>query len=280
MAGPRAASLDNPHCPIQNGDTQGGFPEGPATPPDLVTKRSHLPALLTHRKGRSMNAQPQRADSSSRREFLKRLGTALGAAALAGSLASRVYAGEDNTIKVALVGCGGRGAGAAAEALSSKGPTKLWARADVYDVRLESSLKALSDQLGNKVEVPKERQFTGLDGYKKAIDTLEGSDVVILATPPAFRPIHVEYAVSKGRNLFMEKSFAVDAPGIRRVLKAGEEAKKKNLKIASGLMSRHYTPLEEAVEQIHNGLIGEVITCWAYRVHGPVGFSPRQPGQS
>ena len=80
--------------------------------------------------------------------------------------------------------------------------------------------------------------------------------------------------MAKGCHVFMEKSFAVDAPGIRRVLKAGEEATKKNLKIAGGLMSRHYKPLEEAVEQIHDGLIGEVITCWAYREHGPVGFTP------
>ena len=93
-----------------------------------------------------------------------------------------------------------------------------------------------------------ERQFVGLDGYKKAIDSLDKGDVVLLATPPAFRPIHFEYAVQKGVNVFMEKSFAVDAPGIRRVLKAGEEAAQKNLKVAGGLMSRHYKPLEEAIQ--------------------------------
>jgi myo-inositol 2-dehydrogenase / D-chiro-inositol 1-dehydrogenase len=92
--------------------------------------------------------------------------------------------------------------------------------------------------------------------------------------------MHVEYAVEKGMHVFMEKSFAVDAPGIRRVLRAGEAAAKKNLKIAGGLMSRHYKPLEDAVEQIHNGKIGEVITCWAYREHAPVGFTPKSPGES
>jgi predicted dehydrogenase len=104
--------------------------------------------------------------------------------------------------------------------------------------------------------------------------------VVLLATPPAFRPIHVEHAVARGLHVFMEKSFAVDAPGIRRVLRAGEEARRKNLKIAGGLMSRHSQPLEEAVKFIHDGGLGEVITAWAYRMHGPVGFTPRAPGMS
>jgi predicted dehydrogenase len=92
--------------------------------------------------------------------------------------------------------------------------------------------------------------------------------------------MHLEYAVAKGCNVFMEKSFAVDAPGIRRVLKAGEEGTKKNLKIAGGLMSRHYKPLEEAVQKIHDGEIGQVITCWAYREHGPVGMADKTPGLS
>jgi len=193
-----------------------------------------------------MNARSNRGKSSSRREFLKRSGGALASAALAGSLSARVYAGEQNTIKLALVGCGGRGTGAAAQALSTKGPTKLWAMADVFENRLAGSLKNLSSKKPKQVDVPPERQFVGLDGFKKAIDTLDGADVVLLTTPPCFRPIHLEYAVAKGRNVFMEKSFAVDAPGIRRVLKAGKEAEKKNLKIAGGLMSRHYKPLEDA----------------------------------
>jgi predicted dehydrogenase len=119
-----------------------------------------------------------------------------------------------------------------------------------------------------------------MDAYKKAIDAIAPGGLVILATPPAFRPIHLEYAVEKGCNVFMEKSFAVDAPGIRRVLKAGKAAEAKNLKIAGGLMSRHYIPLEQAVEKMHNGLIGELITCWAYREHARVGFSPKAGGMS
>ncbi|MFH1268896.1 MAG: gfo/Idh/MocA family oxidoreductase [Planctomycetota bacterium] len=218
--------------------------------------------------------------STSRREFLKRSGGALASTALAGAIVGRAYAAEQNTIKVALVGCGGRGTGAAAQALSTQGPTKLVAMADVFEDRLSGSLKRLSDQLGDKVDVPPERQFLGLDGYRKAIDLLDEGDVVLLTTPPCFRPIHFEYAVEKGRNVFMEKSFAVDAPGIRRVLKAGELAQQKNLKVASGLMSRHYKPLEDIIAQIHEGAIGNVITCWAYREHGPVGFTPKSPGMS
>jgi len=220
-----------------------------------------------------------RGSFASRREFLKRSGAVAGAA-LAGAIAARSYAGEDNTIKTALIGCGGRGTGAALNALSTKGPTQLVAMADFFDNRLESSLKSLAGQFGKKVDVPKERQFVGLDAFKKAIDVIAPGGVALLATPPAFRPIHLEYAVAKGCHVFMEKSFAVDGPGIRRVLKAGQEAAKKNLKIAGGLMSRHYIPLERAVEQIHKGAIGEVITCWAYRVHGPVGFTPKSPGMS
>src|SRR6185295_1533191 len=129
-------------------------------------------------------------------------------------------------------------------------------------------VESLTPKFTSQMDVPQERRFIGFDGFKHAIDSLDKGDLVILATPPAFRPIHFEYAVSKGVNVFMEKSFAVDAPGIRRVLAAGELAKQKNLKIATGLMSRHSLPLEQAIDQIHHGAIGDVITCWAYRMHG------------
>jgi len=215
-----------------------------------------------------------------RREFLKTSATFAAGAVVAGAVARPGYAAENNTIKLALIGCGGRGTGAAGQALSTKGPTQLWAMADFFPQRLDNSLKGLSAQFAKQVDVPPERRFVGLEGFKQAMDTLSKGDVVLLATPPAFRPIHLEHAVDKGLNVFMEKSFAVDAPGTRRVLKAGQRAAEKNLKIAGGLMSRHSKPLEEAVQQIHDGLIGEVITAWAYRMHGPVGVSPRQPGMN
>ncbi len=227
-----------------------------------------------------MATENTRVSLGSRREFLRQTTGALAGAALTSAIAARSYAGEDNTIPVALIGCGGRGTGAAVNALSTKGPTKLVAMADVFDSRLEASLKNISKQVEKQVDVPPERRFVGMDAYKKAIECVGDGGVVLLATPPAFRPIHVEYAVEKGRHIFMEKSFAVDAPGIRRVLAAGEKAKQKNLKVAGGLMSRHYAPLEEAVRRIHDGEIGEVITCWAYREHGPVGFRPKDEGMN
>ncbi len=228
----------------------------------------------------SHNDHQKNKNLSTRRGFIKRSGGVLAATALSGTLARSVHAAEDNTIKIALIGCGGRGTGAALNALSTKGPKKLVAMADVFDYRLNGSLGQLSKEFPKDVDVPKERQFLGMDGYKKAIEAVSPGGLVLLATPPAFRPIHVEEAVAQGCNIFMEKSFAVDAPGIHRIQKAGLEAHKKNLKIASGLMSRHSPPLEEAVKQIHDGAIGEVITCWAYREHGPVGFVPRKNGMN
>jgi predicted dehydrogenase len=219
---------------------------------------------------------------TTRRDFLKSSGTALAVAAVAGPLATprAGYAAEDNTIRVALVGCGGRGTGAAANALSTKGPAKLVALADVFPERIESTHKILSEKFSVRVDVPPERRFVGFDAFRKAIDLLGKGDLVLLATPAGFRPIHLEYAVEKGVNVFMEKSFAVDAPGIRRVLRAGELAGQKNLKVASGLMWRHDPPREEVVKRLHDGEIGDLILLRTYRMHGPVGFHPRQPGES
>lgn len=220
--------------------------------------------------------------ATSRRDFLKTTATAAAGAALSGPLATPRpgYCAEANTIRIALVGCGGRGTGAAAQALSTPGPTQLWALADVFEQRVNRAYQVLSERHAAQMAVPPERRFVGFDAYRRAMDSLRKGDVVLLATPPAFRPLHLEYAVEKGLHVFMEKSFAVDAPGVRRVLRAGELARQKNLKIAGGLMSRHYRPLEQAVEQIHNGRIGQVISANAYRMHGPVGLHPREPGMS
>jgi predicted dehydrogenase len=224
-----------------------------------------------------MNPQNSSAPRSpTRREFLRTSSAAVAGAALAGALARPGYAAENNTIKIALVGCGGRGTGAAAQALSTQGPTKLWAMADVFEQRLQASLANLKPGHEKQLEVQATRQFIGLDGFKKAMDCLDKGDIVLLATPPAFRPIHFAYAIEKGLNVFMEKSFAVDALGIRKVLQTGAAAAQKNLKVAGGLMSRHYLPLEQAIQKIHDGAIGEVITEWAYRMHGPVGLVAKQ----
>jgi predicted dehydrogenase len=220
-----------------------------------------------------MNAPTTTApNATTRREFIKSSTKAAAGAALASAIAARSYAAEDNTIKIALIGCGGRGTGAAAQALSTKGPTQLVAMADFFESRLQGSMNNLKQRYAKQMDVPPERQFVGLDGFNKAIAAVGKGGVVLLATPPGFRPIHVEQAIAQDCHVFMEKSFAVDAPGIRRVLQAGAEATRKNLKVAGGLMSRHYKPLEEAVQFIHDGGIGEVITEWAYRMHGPVGL--------
>jgi myo-inositol 2-dehydrogenase / D-chiro-inositol 1-dehydrogenase len=215
-----------------------------------------------------------------RREFLKSASHAVAGATLAAALPRPGYAAEANTIKIALVGCGGRGAGAAANALSTAGPVKLVAMADAFAHRLESSLNSISQKFAAKVDVPPERRFVGLDGFKKAIDQLGKTDLVLLATPPAFRPMHFEYAVQKGVNVFMEKSFAVDAPGVQRVLRAGEVAKQKNLKVAGGLMWRHDPAREQCIRRIHDGEIGDLTMLRTYRMHGPVGFRPKQAGES
>lgn len=219
--------------------------------------------------------------TTTRRDFI-RSSAALATVAAAANLdiSRAAHATENNTIKVALVGCGGRGTGAAANALATAGPTKLWAMADVFETRLQNSLQTLSPKFTSQVFVPSERQFVGFDGFKRAIDSLDKGDVVLLATPPAFRPIHLQYAIDKGVHVFMEKSFAVDAPGIRRVLESGRRARQQGLKIATGLMSRHYLPLEEAIGQIHRGAIGDVITAYAYRMHEPVGFRGKRPDET
>jgi predicted dehydrogenase len=215
--------------------------------------------------------------STSRRAFLKSTGRIAATSALAAGIAPRVYAAEDNTIKLALIGCGGRGTGAVADAFASTGgPVKLWAMADLFDNRLQRSLKRLNKDFQDKVDVPVERQFVGFDAYTKAIDCLGPGDVAMLTTHAAFRPLHFEYAVSKGVNVFMEKSFAPDAPSTRRLLRAAEVSEQKNLKVGVGFMWRHSAGRQEVIRRIQDGAIGQVHTMRIYRVHGPVNC-PRRP---
>ncbi|MBC7353378.1 MAG: gfo/Idh/MocA family oxidoreductase, partial [Thermogutta sp.] len=171
--------------------------------------------------------------TKSRREFLVQSGALLSAVSLVkGGLIYGYHVGENNTIQLALVGCGGRGTGAVGDAFSTTGgPVKLVAMADLFTDRLEGSLQNLQSKFPDKVDVPPERRFLGFDAYRHAIDCLRPGDVVILATHAAFRPVHFEYAVQKGVNVFMEKSFGVDAPATRRLMKAAEESEKKNLKV-------------------------------------------------
>jgi len=222
--------------------------------------------------------------STSRREFLKNTGRIAAASALAAGAVSRIYAAENNTIKVALIGCGGRGGGAASNALSVKnGPMKLVAMADVFENRLTRCYRSLKDRHAKQVDVPEDRKFVGFDGYKKAMDCLDAGDVAIFATPPAFRWVHFTYAVKKGLNVFMEKPVTVDGPTSRRMFKLAKEATAKNLKVGVGLMSRHSRALEQLFKRIQDGEIGEIILQRGYRMHGPAAFFhslPKPPGIS
>jgi predicted dehydrogenase len=215
---------------------------------------------------------------STRRDFLKTAGTVAGVSALSGVAVPAVHAAESNTIQVALVGCGGRGTGAASNALSTKaGPVKLVAMADVFNDKLERSYDTLTEEHGDKVDVKEDCQFLGFDGYRKAMDCLKPGDVVILATPPAFRWVHFAYAIEKGLHTFMEKPVTVDGPTTRRMLKLGEEAAKKNLKVGVGLMCRHCEAREELFKRIQDGEIGDIVLMRAYRQTGPVGSALTRP---
>ena len=205
---------------------------------------------------------------TNRRQFMKQ-GAAVAAAAPLSASARQEAAGGGETLKVGLVGCGGRGSGAAAQALKADEKVKLYAVADVFGDKIESSLKNLSAQpeVSAKVAVSPERRFSGFDAYKKVIDAV---DVVLLATPPHFRPIHLDYAVEQGKHVFAEKPVAVDGPGARSVLDSCRRAKKKGLSIVSGLCLRHYNCFEETMKRIHDGEIGEVVCLEANDYRGGI----------
>ncbi len=216
--------------------------------------------------------------STSRRDFLKTTGQVAAASALTGVTIPSVHAAEDNTIQVALVGCGGRGTGAAANALSTQsGPIKLVAMADVFRDRLDTSFENLKKDFGDKLDVPEDRKFVGFDAYQKAMDCLKEGDVVILTTPPAFRWVHFGNAIQKGLHTFMEKPVTVDGPTTVKMLALGEEAKKKNLKVGVGLMCRHCEAREELLHRIQDGQIGDIILLRAYRQTAPVGSALTGP---
>ncbi len=210
------------------------------------------------------------ASTSSRREFLaKGSAMAAGAAVMAGSVPA-VHAAEDNTIRLSLIGCGARGAGAVANALNSKkqGPIKLYAMADLDEKRMNIFLKSLKKEYGDQIDVTPERKFVGFDSHKKATDILRPGDVALCTTRAYIRPNHVEYAVKKGINVFMEKPFAPDPMGLHRLLRAGEEAEKKGVKIAAGLQCRHSPARAALIDKINSGAMGEISYIRANRMAG------------
>lgn len=216
-----------------------------------------------------------------RRHFIRSAGTAAAASAL---VMPKVHAQSGaGKIRVALIGCGGRGTGAANDALDvDNAPTQLHAMADVFDQRLQTSLSALKNERAetpDSIDVPPERQYVGFDGYKKAMDTLRPGDIVLLATPLAFRWVHYQYAIDRGLHVFMEKPVIADGPSAKRMLALAKKADEKNLKCAVGLMVRHCRGRQELHNRIQDGEIGDIIAMRAYRMHGPVAsaFSKRKP---
>jgi predicted dehydrogenase len=224
--------------------------------------------------------------SSSRRDFVKH-GSIIAGGLMAAPLLSKAnyFSGADDVIKVALIGCGGRGTGAAMQALLSKQNVKIVAMADAFRDRLDSSYKNLtsddlsdsgvSGSLKGKVDVPEERKFVGFDAYKKAIPL---ADVVILATPPGFRPIHFEEAVKQGKHIFMEKPVATDPAGVKRVLVAAEEAKKKKLNVVVGLQRHYQNSYRELYKR--KDLIGDITSAQAWWNNDGVWVNPRKDGQT
>lgn len=217
--------------------------------------------------------------NNTRRDFLKTSGRIAAASALTGVAIPHVHAAENNTIHVALIGCGGRGTGAASNALKVKQqPVKLVAMADAFQDRLDRSYNSIKKPFGDQVDVPNDRKFVGLDSYQKAMDCLKPGDVAIFATPLAFRWVHFDYAVNKGLHVFMEKPLTADGPSSRRMLEIAAKSEQKKLKVGVGLNSRHARNIQQVAERIHGGEIGDIVLMRGYRMHGPItGYFERKP---
>lgn len=220
-----------------------------------------------------MSQQNNSSGSASRRDFLKTTAVAAGAAVATQLSLPTVHAAGSDVIKVGVIGCGGRGSGAAHDVLHSAKGVTIHALGDVFDFQVNGTRKQLQStagrdeikQMGNAVDV-EGRCFSGLDAYKQVIDS--GANYIILATSPGFRPIHLQAAVAAGKNIFTEKPVGVDGPGIRKVLEAYEEAQKKGLHIAAGTQRRHQLPYIETLKRIHDGAIGDLVGGQFYWMQG------------
>ena len=221
--------------------------------------------------------------SQSRRDFVKQTSlVAGGLMAMPVFAGANYFAGANDVIKVAVIGCGGRGTGAAVQALSTRQNVQLVAMADAFRDRLDKSytniIEALKEK-GNdkKVQVKEENKFVGFDAHKNAIAL---ADVVILATPPGFRPIHFEEAIKQNKHVFMEKPVATDPAGIQKVLAVAEEAKRKKLNVVTGLQRRYQTSYRELMKRLKDGAIGDVVSAQAWWNNDGVWVNPRKPGMT
>lgn len=215
------------------------------------------------------------ARGTTRRSFLQ--ASTVSAAALAGSLALQraVHAAGTDSLKIGLVGCGGRGAGAVASALEADPGVQLTAMADAFIDRTQAARDALRAQWGDRIAVDDERCFGDFDGCQRVLDS--GVDVVLLAEAPHFRPAHIEACVRAGVHVFAEKPMAVDAPGVRRVLAAGEVARQKNVSLVSGFETRYSRNAREAVQRVHDGQIGRILALQSTYNTGPLWHRGRPP---
>jgi len=225
-------------------------------------------------------SDPKNSKQASRRRFIKTSSLLMAGGAVAGqlSLARSAHAFGSDEIRIGLIGCGGRGTGAASQAMNTEGKTRLVAMGDAFQDRLQQGLRGLKGEHNDKVDVPQDRQFVGLDAYQKVIE--QDVDLVILATPPGFRPLHFEAAVNAGKHVFMEKPVAVDAPGVRRVLEVAKKAKEKNLAVAVGLQRRHEKRYIETIKRLQDGAIGDITVTRAYWNGDGVWVRPRMPNDT
>lgn len=217
-------------------------------------------------------------NSTERRDFIKTSAIITGGAMLSPFTLPGAYAAGDDAIKIAVIGCGGRGTGAVFQAFETGQNIKLVAMADAFRDRLEQSHGRILKKYGkDKVDVPEEKKFVGFDGYKHA---MKDADVVIIATPPGFRPDHFEEAVRLEKQIFMEKPVATDAVGIRRILAAAKTAKAKKLNVVVGLQRHYQDNYIQTIDRIHNGQIGDIIGGQVFWNDGGVWVRERQPGQT
>lgn len=236
---------------------------------------------MTDKNNSDNKSNVENASFESRRGFIK-TGTVAGAVAAVGvgtpslSLARSANAAGRDTIKLGLIGAGGRGRGASIHAMNtnSGNNVELHAIADVFQDQADQALEACVTEHGEKVLVTDDTKFVGLDAYKRVLDS--DVDMVILATPPGFRPLHFEKAIEAGKHVFMEKPVAVDAPGVRRVLAAGKKAREKKLWVQVGLQRRHEPIYQDTIKQLQDGMIGDLITSRVYWNNDGVWNRPRK----
>lgn len=195
------------------------------------------------------------------------------------SAGASAYVSGNDTLKIALIGCGARGTGAVRDAIQTEGPVELVAMADVFRDKIESSYEILMrmDQVKDHINVPEEHKFVGLNGYEKAIEL---ADVVLLVTPPAFRPVHFEASVRAGKHVFMEKPLACDAPGVRKILASGKLAEEKGLKVVVGLQNRYRYQTQAFVDRIQQGDIGDLTSARVQYLIGDITLIPREEHQT